>query len=151
MSVYTCITSERLFSRGQTSQKMIWQFRNWTVSKIWSASPRFHPRHQSSYSHTMIGGSNHLLIVFRFHSHSQKVIGSLGHGQWVGWCVLQWLRTKVINDAFVMPLTWLGSCMVPWAAKPHGWAIVPIGSHWVKLSRIMRYSYDIPLAKFKIP
>ena len=49
-----------------------------------------------------------------------------------------------------MPLTWLGSCMVPRAAKPHGWAIVPIGSHWVKLSRIICYSYDIPLLKFKI-
>ena len=32
-----------------------------------------------SYSHLMIGVSNHLLsIVFRFHYHSQKVIGSLG-------------------------------------------------------------------------
>ena len=33
-----------------------------------------------SYSQLMIGVSNHLLsIVFRFHYHSQKVIGSLGH------------------------------------------------------------------------
>ncbi len=32
-----------------------------------------------SYSQLMIGVSNHLLsIVFRFHYHSQKVIGSLG-------------------------------------------------------------------------
>ena len=36
-----------------------------------------------SYSHMMIGMSNHLLSivfnVFRFHYHSQKVIGSLGN------------------------------------------------------------------------
>ena len=34
-----------------------------------------------SYSQMMIGVSNHLLsIVFRFHYHSQKVIGCLGMG-----------------------------------------------------------------------
>ena len=33
-----------------------------------------------SYSQLMIGMSNHLLnMVFRFHDHSQKVIGSLGY------------------------------------------------------------------------
>ncbi len=33
-----------------------------------------------SYSQLMIGVSNHLLsIVFRFHYHSQKVIGFLGY------------------------------------------------------------------------
>ena len=31
-----------------------------------------------SYSEMMIGVSNHLSIVFRFHYHSQKVIGCLG-------------------------------------------------------------------------
>ena len=38
-----------------------------------------------SYSQLMIGLSNHLLsIVFRFHYHSQKVIGSLGLvGSWL--------------------------------------------------------------------
>ena len=35
-----------------------------------------------SYSQLMIGVSNHLLsIVFRFHYHSQEVIGSLGTGK----------------------------------------------------------------------
>ncbi len=38
-----------------------------------------------SYSQMMIEVSNHLLsIIFRFHCHSQKVIGSLGNGMFVG-------------------------------------------------------------------
>ena len=36
------------------------------------------PSHQPSYSMTMIGLLNHLSTMFRFHYHSQKVIGSLG-------------------------------------------------------------------------
>ena len=44
-----------------------------------TASLKETPRQHSSYCQIMIGVSNHLLsIVFRFHYHSQKVIGSLG-------------------------------------------------------------------------
>ena len=43
-----------------------------------------------SYSQMMIEVSNHLLsIVFRFHCHSQKVIGSLGNGMSVGFFLIK--------------------------------------------------------------
>ena len=42
------------------------------------SSMKCSPRHPVIFSALMIGVSNHLLsIVFRFHYHSQKVIGSL--------------------------------------------------------------------------
>ena len=49
-----------------------------------------------SYSHLMIGVSNHLLsIVFRFHYHSQKVIGSLGIVD------LLYLEIRLMGDAVI--------------------------------------------------
>ena len=48
--------------------------------RVWT-SVFFHTLGIQSYSQLIIGVSNHLLsIVFRFHYHSQKVIGSLGTG-----------------------------------------------------------------------
>ena len=46
--------------------------------------PHFQSLGIQSYSQMMIGVSNHLLsIVFRFHYHSQKVIGSLGNRKYI--------------------------------------------------------------------
>ena len=45
----------------------------------WVYNPTYRTLGIQSYSQMMIRVSNHLLnIVFRFHYHSQKVIGSLG-------------------------------------------------------------------------
>ena len=74
----------------------------YTGAKVWDTSiekkievPLF-PRFQS-YSHIMIGVYNHLLNkVFRFHYHSQKVIGSLGIvASWGTWKTGWWLNQPI--------------------------------------------------------
>ncbi len=57
--------------------------KNFKATQLRNSSPSYYPYLLTlgiqSYCQRMIGVSNHLLsIVFRFHYHSQEVIGSLG-------------------------------------------------------------------------